>query len=230
MKPRITVTYFQANGTVLYEWTITNENSAKQRIGGLVIDTSFPSDVSVPGPWVANHFKQRNGPDALGLLCVVPDDSPNLGIAPGRSLGPIRFSSNLVPGLIEAVFYPTPDDLKDTSATGLSNGQFFDGASPWVREQLLKLDTSDRHRVRPSLIGPATSLSEDSVPKILSELNAAASQHADFNAVRKRLHEVPPTADRGNLSTWIAESLKQSNAELEGEFLRALGWRLQILK
>jgi hypothetical protein len=88
MKPQVAVAYFQANGTVQYEWAITNGNSAKQRIASLLIDMRLPSDLSVPSPWVAIRVN-RNGVDALGLLCVARDDSPSLGILPGRSLAPI---------------------------------------------------------------------------------------------------------------------------------------------
>jgi hypothetical protein len=229
MKPQVAVAYSQANGTVQYEWTITNENSAKQRIASLLVDMSFPSDLSAPSPWVAIRVN-RNGLDALGLLCVARDDSPSLGILPGRSLGPIRFTSNSAPGLVEATVLPTQEAMTDTSPSGLTNGQFFDRASPWVREQLLKVDTKDRHQVRLWLIGPVTPLSEDSVQKVLSELNAAAVQHADFNTIRRRLNELQIPTDSGQLSTWIAESLKQSSAGLEGDFLRALNWRLQLLR
>lgn len=229
MKPQVAVAYSQANGTVQYEWTITNENSAKQRIASLLMDMTFPSDLSVPKPWAAIRVN-RNGVEALGLLCVARDDSRSLGILPGRSLGPIRFTTNSAPGLVEAIALPTQEAMTNTSPGGLTNGQFFDGALPWVREQLLKVDTRDRHQVHVSLIGPVTPLSEDSVQKIVSELNSAVAQHADFNTIRKRLNELQLPTDSSQLGTWIAESLKQSSAGLEGEFLRALDWRLQFLR
>jgi hypothetical protein len=228
MKPRVVSVYSLVNGNVQYEWTIANEASAKQRIDSVLVETALPLDISIPRPWVANRVKEHSGIEAFGLSCVLPDDSPNLGIPSGVSLGPIRFSSNLGPGLVGVVF----DSIAyvfDTSPTGLTNGQFFDVASPWVREQLVKMDTVDRRRLRRSLIGPVTPLSEDSPQRVLSELKEATVQQADFTVIRKRLDESLPTADAGQLSSWIAESLKQSNAGLETEFLRALQWRLGLL-
>jgi hypothetical protein len=229
MKPQVDVTYSSLNGRVQYKYQVTNGVGALKSIGALMIQIAPPSDIVAPSPWTFTRIIKPNEKPAIGLNRLVRNGDTNGLLSAGKTIGPITFTSDLGPGLVDMIFYPEID-LDFKSEAGLTDGQFFNGASPWVQQQLIQLDTPSRHILRSTVIGPSAPLATDSVAQIRSELSAAAAQRSDFTNLRGRLQAAALPSDRLQLGRWISDLQKDSGPRVQSAFLSAINWRLQQLK
>ncbi|OYW13479.1 MAG: hypothetical protein B7X34_00135, partial [Acidobacteriia bacterium 12-62-4] len=164
----------------------------------------------------------------LGFLPVVKDRDPRGSLPPGAGLGPIRNTSDRGPGLIETTFFPASTPAGAPGAQR-PEADFFNRASPWVRNRLLELDTLDRRQVRGLTIGPVTPLASDSVEQVAAEIQAVI-ERPQFAVLRERMQRVPAPAEAAALQVWLAELRGVAPVGVVAEFADAMTWRLQRMQ
>src|SRR5215472_1330826 len=99
-----------------------------------------------------------------------------------------------------------------------AEGDFFNGASPWMQRHLLQAQTLSRRTLNPAAIGPVTPLISDSVSQIRTELVAAAAQHSEFAGIQASLAAMPQNINRDQLSKWIGDAAQNGRPGIVSDF------------
>jgi hypothetical protein len=223
MEPIIHVSYRMSNGTVEYDYVVSNGPEAHDEIGLFEFHVTAPAQVSVPAPWKAQRIAIPNAASKIGFYRFVKDRDLTGRLSPGNSLQSLRVVSPALPGLVEAVFHPNP--LHAPTMRPEAN-HFLEGASPWVQQQLSRLDIPERHLLRKLVIGPAVPLGVDSFERIRQDIRSA-SQSPEFrpSLQAQRLPDSPAA-----LEIWLKEQGTSPARGLLDEFVNAMIWRLHRLK
>lgn len=226
MLPRVAVAYSIVNGRVQYEYTISNGPGADS-ISSFSLGISGPVDPMVPDPWQVLPIQRLNEESSLGFLRVAPDNDGRRKLNASVTLPPIRITSDLAPGLIDATFYPVPFAMTPAaSVNGVKAGDFFSGSSPWIQGRILELDTPDRHRLKSLTIGPVIALRADSWQAVRQEMEAAA-QRPQLSLLRDHILKTAPPSEQAALGTWLQDLRRRSSAGIVRDFVDAMLWRLR---
>lgn len=196
-------------GIFRYNYQLSNGAGAKRQISGIMIDVPNParSTKSVEKGWAAIDKKADPYLPANILIAnTAPDTQPNL--RPGQGTV-FAFSSADLPGLVQAHILPRYSEQPlPAPATELTDGQFTDGASEWIRAQLRERDTQERHRLTVHTIGPKLMAEDDNLMRVQNELRDAADL-PEFRTMRSRLVEIVST---GTPKATINRATERRNA------------------
>lgn len=225
MQPVVASTYAPFGDRLRYEYTISNGLGAVNTIASFELVTAVPADVTAPSPWRSVKVNRSINP-CLGFLRVAKDDDSNGRLAPGVKLDAIHVTSDYGPGLILVTFHPEPPSLAPLAP---SDGDFVNGASPWVQQQLLALDTVDRRQVQGLAIGPVAEMRTDSAARILAEVEGAI-QRPQLAVLRDYMLESPLPADTAGLIGWMTRVHDRAKDGIARDFVEAMLWRLRHLR
>lgn len=172
IKPRVEFSLTETSPTTQrLEYRLTNQAGATLQIGGIILEGGRfgAPEWSLPGGWASFSTNPPSEPPRVLITKVTPDSDPRLGA--GESVAFSAVGSTL-PGIVRVRI--TPELSRVFKAGDLTDGQFLDGASEWVRLRVDELDTPDRREARLFAIGPKVAIGEDSLAKIVDELREAA--------------------------------------------------------
>jgi hypothetical protein len=182
MKPRVDASLFELSpNTHRLEYRLTNAPDATLAIGGFLLEYPDPSSVnwSLPSGWAAIPRGNRLLPPAVLLTKITPDSYERLSA--GQTVSFLA-SGPALPGVIRYTILPEPVRFKPGE---LTDGQFFDGASAWVRMKMLELDTPDRHEAKGVLIGAKIAAGQDGIDKLYAEFREASESRELSTASRE---------------------------------------------
>ncbi len=211
------------SGILRYDYRLSNGVGAKRELSAVIIEVSDPQRVtaSVEGGWAAIR-KTFDGrvPSMIMVTKVTPDTDPRLAAGKATSFA---FSSTDVPGMVKvrilpAFVFPKNDELTD--------GQFFDGASAWLRAKMLELDTTDRHEVTAYTLAPKVSPAEDSISRVQSEIRDASTL-PPFHTISQELLAVSRMADPNQI---LAALRPLGGVPVQKAFVAAVTLRLNRLR
>lgn len=227
MRPVLQVSYSAAFDDVEYTYTLANAAGSANTISAFAIYLLEPAaaQATLPSPWRAIPILKPAPPETASLLLLpFGEDGTDRGqLFPGRQAGPFRIKAPGLPGLVRVVFSPERAIPKPGEVT---EGDFFDWASAWVRERLLQLDTHDRHEIRGWTIGPRNRATANDLAAIQDEVREAA-QVPEFAAASVEILAIAslsdPTAIRSRIARLPASSFQK-------QWAQAVLWKLDRLR
>lgn len=186
IKPQVQVSLESSSLSPKFEYKLTNNSGATMAIAGLSLESPYPSlgSWSLPSGWTAIPRGHPFLPPAVLLTKVTPDSDPRLSA--GQTVSFV-LSGPALPGVIRFIITPEAVQFKKED---LTDGQFFDAASEWVRMKLTELDTRDRHEVRGLIIGAKVPVGQDSIAKIKAEFKEASESRELSTVSRQGFMEV----------------------------------------
>ncbi len=227
MKPVLQVTYSESKGRIVYVYRLVNRVGAADPISSVVLGFLVNVEASVPPPWFLSARPPSSRDFSAGILLDLSDDEYDRGILhAGSSLGPMEATCDGAPGLISVTYFGPPRRQRPGA---LTDGQFLDAASPWVRFQLTQLDTAERHQLVLPAIGPVVPMKEDSPERIRKEIHNA-SLTPELAPLQKLVRSAPLPLEHAGMEAWLAEMRKQQPPGILAEFLDAMIWRLKRLR
>lgn len=225
--PLLRVSYSAAGDKVEYAYTLSNSDGSAKAISSFALYLQEPTaaQAALPFPWKPIAILSPAAPETPSLLFARVDlEGAGIGrLSAGRQMGPFVLSAPGMPGLVRVVFRPEQDPPKPE---GQNDGDFFNGASPWVREKLIELDTHDRHEIRSWTIGPKRGSAGNDLAAIQTEIREGALV-PEFGRNAVEIMAIAalsdPAAIRGRLEKLTATPFQR-------EWVKALLWRLDRLK
>lgn len=211
-------------GMFRYDYRLSNGPGAKRQVSGVILDVPSParSTKTVEKGWAAiDKPADPYLPANILIANTAPDTQPNLKSGQRTAF---TFLSPDLPGLIEAHILPRySEGPLSARAMELTDGQFTNGASEWMRTQLRELDTRDRHRLTIHTVAPKLMAGDDNLMKVQNELRIAADSPA-FRTMRSKLVEIVGINDAKQLLA----ALPNGNP-FQKVFLDAMAMRLKRL-
>lgn len=173
-----------SSGSWTYSYVLANDLKATRAVSAIIFETPNPARItaSLDAGWMTS-MATLGGHIPSSIMVKKNADDSDLRLLPGQRIA-IRLSSTDVPGIIPARILPVFD--LEPKPGALRNGEFFNVASEWVREEMLRLDTRDRREVTLFVLGPKLASETDSVDAVKSELRGASGLPA-FKALSQQL-------------------------------------------
>jgi hypothetical protein len=211
-------------GMFTYRYKLSNVAGAKRSISSVAITTPHPSAVaaSVEADWSSTPVT-FGGPAPAGILVLKLADEKDKRITAGSAIS-FMFTSTELPGLATAHVLPL-EDFGPKKPGELTDGQFLDGASEWVRAKMLEMDTRDRHELIIYTLGPKVPPAEDNLARVQTELRDASGL-PPFVEINQQLIAVSQMATPAQMKSTLNNLGK---TPFQRDFTAAMIWRLNRL-
>ncbi len=222
--PSLAVSYAESAGKLNYFYTLENQRGAKRAISGLslAVPNAAAATATVPSGWFSIKGEHSLGVPSILFANKNKDADLYAHLTSGKSVS-FSLTSTDVPGLVRAIISP----LEEPSKPGeLTDGEFFDSASEWVRQRLLQMDTRDRRELYTYSIGPKQARAQDGVAAIQSELRAASGL-PEFREIGQPLLQASSLATLPAIRSALAGM--GAATPLQRDFVAAMNWRIATL-
>ncbi len=222
-----TETKFTDEGRINYSYTVANGPAARQDIVHFALGVRRPdliTNPSSPENWWRPGSSLELSRWYWGSKQRISD------IQPGRSNGPFRYESPLLPGLMDAYF----EGYLSTEEATVGPAEW--GLSIWLAERLSEALRFENNSVHVKIVGPKIEITPTLVRSQLADAIAdemlAASRMPEFeehrlfledmSSILKNTHRIAVGTRRG--------MLQMSGTALQRSFLQAMALNLEYLE
>jgi hypothetical protein len=211
-------------GMFTYRYKLSNAAGAKRSIAGVSITIPHASAVtaSLDRGW-GSLPSNLGGNTPVGIMVTKFTDDNDKRLTPGSAVSFV-FTSAELPGLARANISPL-QDLGPRNPGELTDGQFFDGASEWMRAKMLEMDTNERREVNTYTLGPKVPPAEDNLARVQTELRDASGL-PPFVEINQQLIAVSQMATPAQMKSTLNNLGK---TPFQRDFTAAMIWRLNRL-